>query len=128
MKLLALDYGERRTGTAFGLKGVIETGPVIEAEKDELISELEKVCRAEAIDLVLIGLSEGVMAQKTRKFAKKLVNAVKLPVEFIDETLTSWEAERLKEDLAKPKGVPVDSLAAALVLKRYYQKGRRLNV
>lgn len=123
-----MDYGERRTGIAVGLRKVVETRPVIKGKDSEVIEEVKRLCRKEGVEMIVIGLSEGKMARKTKKFAKRLVNIVELPVRFVDETLTSWEAGKLGKYLKKTRGKPVDSLAAAYILERFFAKEREEEV
>jgi len=113
-KVLALDYGEKRVGVAVGWRGVVETRPVLCLSGKKLTAALLKLCQEEEIGLILVGVSEGKMAEKSKRFAKRLENIIKLPVQMIDETLTTQQAKRIKK-----KG-PVDSVAAALMLEDFF--------
>jgi RNase H-fold protein (predicted Holliday junction resolvase) len=86
------------------------------------------------------------MAEEASRFAERVRKQIGLPVEMVDERLTSWEAQRLLEeqggrpmnapvrmtsgkDLHTPKRKPktegklsVDALAAAVMLKEYLQR------
>ncbi len=119
MKILSLDYGEKRIGAAIGLSGVINTLPVITGTELESIKKIQDVCVEEKINLVLLGISEGKTAQKTKKFAQKLSGIVKLPVELVDETLTTWEAKEIISSQGERVKKPVDSISAALILERF---------
>lgn len=64
---------------------------------------------------IVVGISEGTMANKTQTFVNKLKSWVKVSVETVDETLTSLEAEKIKsKDKQKQHAI-----AAALILQRY---------
>lgn len=63
---------------------------------------------------IIVGISESHMAKKTLTFVEKLRVWVKCPVETVDETLTSFEAKKIKKDKKKQHAI-----AAALILQRY---------
>lgn len=63
---------------------------------------------------IVVGISEGAMAKKTLVFAEKLRDWTRAPVETIDETLTSWQAGKIKK-----KKVDQHAVAAALILNRF---------
>jgi putative Holliday junction resolvase len=77
------------------------------------------------------------MAEEATRFAARLRKQLNLPVDMLDERLTSWEAERLLEEQsgrvlhgakAQSKGqrtaarASVDAVAAAVILKEYLQQ------
>lgn len=68
--------------------------------------------------------SEGARAEKTRAFGAKLEEISGIPVEFVDERLTSVEAEELLISAGvrreKRKEV-IDKVAATLILESYLQ-------
>jgi putative Holliday junction resolvase len=83
--------------------------------------------------------TRGEMAEETERFAQRLRKQIGVPVEMVDERLTSWEAERLLEEVQgrfiheeklsgskKPKNVQakttVDAVAAAVILKEYLDR------
>jgi putative Holliday junction resolvase len=130
-KILGVDYGEKRLGIALGVNGIIETLPEIQVlpkEKDSerlLTEKIKNICRQEEVGLILLGLSEGRTAERTRKFAKRLRKIVKLPVRLVDETLTTWESKKIAREIGKTKRFKrdhFDSIAAALLLKNFFEK------
>lgn len=66
----------------------------------------------------------GEMAEEAARFAVRIGQALKLPVELRDERLTSWEAEQMAEELGWRKNDDVDSLAAAILLREYLNESR----
>lgn len=103
-----MDFGESWCGLATSEGYLSEPwGAVPTAKVFSEISQLHP-------ELVVIGVSEGAMAQKTREFGRNLVAVLNLPIEFVDETLTSHEAEDLSSDKQKQHAV-----AAAFILQRY---------
>jgi putative transcription antitermination factor YqgF len=79
------------------------------------------------------------MAEEVERFAQRVRKQFGVPVEMVDERLTSWEAERLLEEVQgrfirdenltssrKPKKaqakMTVDAVAAAVILKEYLER------
>jgi len=120
MVLLGIDYGRRRIGLAVAIDSVIETRGWLDwgRKKQDSIRRIEKICQEEGVEKMIIGLSEGQMARETRRFGSFLSEVLKLPLEFVDESLTSWQAEKMVG--WKNKG-RVDSVSAALILERYLE-------
>ena len=77
------------------------------------------------------------MAEEAARFGQRVHKQLGLPVEMVDERLTSWEAERLLEEqqgrsIHSPSGKKrnkesskpgIDAMAAALILKEYLDRG-----
>jgi RNase H-fold protein (predicted Holliday junction resolvase) len=76
------------------------------------------------------------MAEEVERFAQRVRKQIGVPVKMVDERLTSWEAERLMEEIQgrfisdeklglskKPRNtqakMTVDAVAAAVILKEY---------
>jgi putative Holliday junction resolvase len=83
--------------------------------------------------------TRGEMAEEAERFAQRVWKQIGVPVEMVDERLTSWEAERLLEEVQgrfiheeklggskKPKNIQakmsVDAVAAAVILKEYLNR------
>ncbi len=107
--LLGIDYGEKWCGLATSEGSLGEPLKVVETNK--IFAEVERL----APEKIVVGISEKNMAKKTLTFVNKLRAWVKVPVETVDETLTSVEAQNLKpKDKQKQHAI-----AAALILQRY---------
>ena len=69
----------------------------------------------------------GFQARQVQKFAKKLGKALELPVEFVDERLTSFQAEQLliaeNRSPSRHKGL-IDRKAASLILQQWLDTRR----
>lgn len=144
MKILGIDFGKKNIGLAIADGSLSEPYSKLQIKKlanrdssgmkklkslqSRIPAECErikKICETEGIDKVVIGISEGRMARKTRDFGKRLKKATGLPVEYQDETLTSEEAKKLMVEIGKPKKKrqkQADSIAAALILQRYLEQ------
>jgi putative Holliday junction resolvase len=100
--VLAFDYGERYTGVAVG---DTETGIAHPAGHFEALANEERQARAQALVAewkparLVVGLPLGPegedrpMSRKSRRFGHELSARLGLPVEFIDERLSSAAAE-----------------------------------
>ncbi|MGG6310955.1 Holliday junction resolvase RuvX [Paenibacillus macerans] len=131
MKILGLDYGDRRIGVAvsdaFGwtAQGV----EVIERRKEDVeFDRIAELVRQHEVEEIVVGLpknmngSIGPRGEICMAFADDLRSRLNLPVRLWDERLTTVSAQRtlLEADVSrkKRKGV-VDKMAASLILQNY---------
>jgi putative Holliday junction resolvase len=132
MRILAIDFGEKRIGLATSdATGTLATPRRTLRRRDDAraIAEILDFCREEEIGLLLVGLPrspegvESAYAGRIRSFAGKLASKTPLPVRFHEETLTSDEAaRRLPPGSARED---VDPMAAAVLLEDYLQHESR---
>jgi putative holliday junction resolvase len=126
---LGLDLGHVRIGVALsdtlGMTAQPLTVLQSEGTQKDIITIGELVNEHE-VSQVIVGLpinmdgTESKQTQKIREFATKLSNRLNVPVFFIDERLTSRQAERMMTDsgvTAKKQRGKVDQIAAALLLQ-----------
>ena len=133
-RLLALDFGERRTGVAATdwTGSIVVPLPRIEAKDDPTRARAVAALAAEReSELIVIGLpvhadgGEGERARRSRQFAAVLANLTAVPIEFVDESNSTDEAhDRLKEFglRAARRKQAADSVAAVVILERYLQR------
>ena len=121
--VLAIDYGTKRIGLAVNKAGLAE--PLAILINDESVFEkIKQILEQKEIDLILVGLSENKMAEKTKEFAQELGKKTKLPIEFTDETLSS---KNVHQKLAhshmklKKRQKPIDHYAAAEFLQEWLE-------
>lgn len=133
---LGLDVGSKRIGVAGcdGL-GLMATGlTTIERTSFERdVQQLREWVEQREVKLLVIGLpyasdgTIGLQARQIQKFAKRLAKALQLPVEYIDERLTSVEAEELIKAenrlVSRNKGL-IDRKAAAIILQEWLDNRR----
>ncbi|WP_334075631.1 MULTISPECIES: Holliday junction resolvase RuvX [Paenibacillus] len=131
MKILGLDYGDRRIGVAvsdaFGWTAQGLTVIERRREGDELDRIAELVSEHE-VEEVVVGLpknmngSVGPRGEICMAFAEELKTRLQIPVHLWDERLTTVSAQRtlIEADVSrkKRKGV-VDKMAASLILQNY---------
>jgi putative holliday junction resolvase len=129
MRVLAIDFGERRIGLATSDATETLATPRRTLERRGDVAAVQAICRfchEEEIGLIVIGLPrspeglESAFAARVRSFAAKLSARTPIPIRFQEETLTSNEARR-----RLPPGSPredVDRMAAAVLLEDYLKK------
>lgn len=111
--ILGIDYGLRNIGLATSEGSLAEPyGTVYN------VSGIKNVVAKLGITKVVVGISEGKSKDRAIGFGKKLKNMLGLPVEFVDETLTTVEANSLRKQ-SKPKKIQEHARAAAIILQRY---------
>jgi putative holliday junction resolvase len=137
MKILAIDLGRRRVGLAVSDMEERYALPlrVIERRDDaQLWRDLATVMDEEAIERAVVGEprrldgSVGDAALASRDFARLFGERFGVPVELVDEALTSREAERRlgadrnRRAAAKARG-RLDAVAAQVLLEDYLSRG-----
>jgi putative Holliday junction resolvase len=128
MRYLAVDFGEKRIGLATSdASGMIATPRrTVPRQSDRAaIASIADFARREEVEGVVVGLphhadgTENALAPRVRSFARKLEEALSLPVAFVDEHLTSHAAgDRFP-------GVEIDAAAAAVLLEDYLSERAR---
>lgn len=131
MKILGLDIGEKRFGLAMADGKIASTYAVIKIDDlAKAILEVNRIIRQENIEKIIIGIPKNqdtLQADKIHKFAMELSKVINLPIEYIDETLTSKEAERILlssglEPTSEKYKQEVDKISAKLILEQYLSK------
>jgi putative Holliday junction resolvase len=146
-KILALDYGRSKIGTALADVEVRIAQPfstIQRVNRNEDMRRIRELAREEHVKQIVVGLplrldgTPGEMADEATRFAQRVRKQVGVPVGMVDERLTSWEAERvLEEEMGRrithedtPQGrkkrlreadgkYTVDAVAAMLILREY---------
>lgn len=123
MRILAIDYGQKKVGVALATSPLAEPYKVIRFSSNKtLIKELEKIIDEEQIEKLVVGISEGKMGEESEKFGERLKMEFKLPLYFQDETLTTQEAQKLSFEAGikrKKRKELEDAYSAALILQAY---------
>jgi len=120
MNLLSIDYGSKNIGLAISISGIIE--PIKSIKNDnQVFSNLNKIIQEFRIEKIYIGISEGHFADVTKKFVEQLKNMLTLPIETVEEAVSTIEAEQIFIANNNKRGKlkkNVDSIAAAVILRR----------
>jgi len=123
MKYLAVDYGLAHIGLAVSEGLLAEPyGQLDFISNEKLVSDIKKIILTQDISTVIIGISEGKMAQKTQQFANQLIDELRIRVELVDETLSSQDAKKkmVEANIKLHKRQNQDhQIAAALILQDY---------
>lgn len=123
IKILGIDYGRSKVGLAISEGGLAEPLKVIRyQEQEKLRQEIKEIVEREKIEIIVVGVSEGEMAEETREFRKRLEKELNIPVEEFDETLTTYEAKELSRQAGinrKKRHEMEDAYAAAIMLQNY---------
>lgn len=134
MRILGIDYGERRVGVAisdpFGDIALgVETIEVTSLK--DAVAKVCNTCREKDVATVVVGLplnmdgTRGPMVDRVERFVSELTEASGLPVETYDERLSSAMVERtlLDADMSRSKRKGVrDKLAAQVILQGYLDR------
>ncbi|HEY6146398.1 MAG TPA: Holliday junction resolvase RuvX [Thermoanaerobaculia bacterium] len=126
MRMLAVDFGERRIGLATSDAGGRLATPretLLRKGDESALEAILAFCAREEIEAVLFGIPrspdgvESPFAARIRSFARKLAARTTLPIRFHEETLTSDEAARRLPPGSSRESV--DRAAAAVLLEDY---------
>jgi len=136
MRILAIDYGDSRVGTAVtdalgitaqGLETIKNDGKdkTVLARLDEIIKEYEITTIVVGMPLNMDG-SKTERVEKTEKFIHKLkCKYNKIKIDTVDERLTTVQAHRTMNDLGikqKNKRNIVDTISAVYILETYINR------
>lgn len=134
---MAFDFGLRQIGVATGNLELDTTRPLPILQARDGVPDwdrVEAVVREWQPDLLVVGEplhmdgSPSELSARANKFARRLHGRLGLPVEMVDERLSSFEAKELSRDRGHRgdyRKEPVDSLAAELILRTWLREGAR---
>jgi len=135
--LLAFDFGKRRVGVGLGIPETGTATPlatIVYRQQNTLWIEIQTLIEAWNPQLLLVGMpvrDDGKAAQlekPIKHFAATLKKRYDLPVEFINEQLTSFEAvDRLKQQRhqgrrKKVQKMEIDRQAAAILIENWLRE------
>ena len=128
---LGLDIGKKRVGVAGcdGM-GLIATGltTIERTSFKEDVAKLKQIIEEREVEVLVIGLpysmdgTIGFQAKQVQKFAQRLSQVLNLPIEYVDERLTSVEAEaqlKAQKRFSTYNKGSIDRLAAAIILQQW---------
>ena len=127
-RILALDYGARRTGIAVTDPSRIIAGGLTTVKSAELIPYLASYFASEEVDLVIIGRPTQANIQRFMKqFARQFPH---VPVQSYDERFTSVLAHQtiLQSGIgkkARQNKSLVDEISATIILQSYLESLRK---
>ncbi|MBI4280926.1 Holliday junction resolvase RuvX [Candidatus Uhrbacteria bacterium] len=128
MRLLGIDYGSKRVGTAISDEtGTLAFPHAVLLNNKELLPALQKIIAEEKVTEIVMGEShdykgkENPIMEGIRACRKTLEQETKLPVHLEPEFLTSAQAAYFQGKHDK-----LDASAAAIILQSYLDKLNRL--
>jgi putative Holliday junction resolvase len=136
LRYLCLDPGRKRIGVAVSDEtgliaspvGVIQVG-----DRAQVFKQVLRHIEEQEAGKLIIGLplhmngDEGIEAARARDFARQLSKLTKIPIDFMDERLTSVEADRLMQEAGvkrEKRKAKIDARAAAIILQTYLDAER----
>ncbi len=134
MRILGIDYGEKRIGLAISDPlGITAQGlPTIEYSNiQEALQKIMTIISEKEIGEIVIGLpkhmnnSLGESARAVLSFGERLKTHTGIPVKTLDERLTTARAHKamLEGNLSrKQRNDRVDMIAAQLILQNYLDR------
>ena len=131
MRIMAIDYGDARTGLAVSdAMGILcgEAWTVPEWNAERLAATIAAEAEKRGVETLVLGLpknmdgTEGPRAEKCREFKALLNTRTPVPVVMWDERRTSVEAHAILHAVGKKEKQhrkTVDAVAASLILEGY---------
>ena len=125
-KILGIDYGEKRIGLAISDESVTFAREMDILSPKEFWIKINQIIAENEVGKIVLGWPLNMSGQETKKtqevkdFKLKVERVTTLPVDVIDERLSSVMASKLpggKKD--------VDSLAAQILLQNYLDKKKK---
>ena len=133
-RILGLDYGTKTVGVALS-DPLLFTAQEFETITRERASALrhtlvriKEICDEYEVELIILGYprnmddSEGFRCEDTLKFKALLEKRVDIPIELVDERLTTVYADEILEESGvakKDRKKVIDQIAAAIILQDY---------
>lgn len=131
--VIAFDFGTKKIGVAVGQSITCSASPLPMLKARDGIpdwNQIERLLREWQPDRVVVGLplnmddSENELTVRAKKFANRVHGRFGLPVEMMDERLSTREAKELAFAMGHQGNFsenPVDSLAARLILESWWR-------
>jgi putative Holliday junction resolvase len=137
--VLAIDYGRSRLGLALSDPLGFTARPLAtwrRSNRRHDLSRLRSLCREHNVTTILVGLplrldgTRGEMAEEAARFGERLRTELRIPIELVDERLSSWDAEQTLAESTPRKSRsrnngsrrPLDEVAAAVILRDYLHR------
>jgi len=136
MRIMGLDYGDRRIGVALSdaLGWTAQPLGMIERDAGGELERISELVREHEVSEIVVGLPKnmnGTIGERGEiciEFAQALRQRLSIPVHLWDERLTTAAATKtlLEADVSRRKRKQVvDKMAAALLLQNYLDSRRK---
>lgn len=121
--LLGIDYGLKKIGLAISVGPLAAPLRTMRFDNEaKLVENIARIAKEERVEELIISVSDGEIAECARAFGKKLSNNLLLPIHFVDETLSTKDAQAMSIEAGinrKKRKSMEDAFAAALILQSY---------
>lgn len=133
---LGLDLGRKRIGVAgCDRLGLLATGltTLHRHTFGEDVAQLQDLCQERQVEILVVGLpytlagEMGSQARQVKKLATRIGESLGLPIDYIDERLTSYQAEEiLRQNRRSPRWnkALIDQVAATIILQQWLDQRR----
>lgn len=136
-RIASIDFGLKRIGIAMSDRDCKMALPltIVEGGK-KAIQNVKNALPLKEISLILVGLplelsgKAGPMAELAAQFARLLEEAAGIPVQLVDERLSSKGAEVHLKEISlngKQRREKIDMVAATLLLQTYLDQRKHVN-
>tara|TARA_Y100001968_G_scaffold94151_1_gene84581 strand:+ start:2396 stop:2806 length:411 start_codon:yes stop_codon:yes gene_type:complete len=135
MSVLSLDIGKRRIGLAgcdpLGIS-ITRLPAIFRRDYQSDLKEIMAHCLERDVKGLIVGLPLNIKGKETnqsifcRKFARKLSTSLSLPIAWVNEHSSTWQAKE-NLNLKNDRSGKIDSEAAALLLEQWLNEGPDLN-
>lgn len=134
MRIMGLDYGTKTIGVAIsdGLgwtaQGIETITRRQESDLKPSIARLIELCEAYDVHKIIVGLpknmdnTEGERVRSTEYFVGRLSQGTEIPIEYVDERLSTISADRILEEgevRRDKRKEHIDKIAACFILQSY---------
>ena len=130
-RIMAIDYGDARTGVALSdlLCSIVGSTTVVPSRnREKAVADLVRIVKENDVAEIVVGLpknmdgTEGARAELCREFGTILGEATGLPIRMWDERRTTVEAHNILSEHnyhGQKRKNTVDAVAASLILEGY---------
>ena len=123
MKIIGIDYGRSKMGIAIADGPLAAPVKVFRYKEASIVAEqIVRFIKENNIEKVVIGVSEGLMGEESKKFSLNFKKMVDIPVETSDETLSTQDAKILSREAGikqKKRHEMEDAYAASIMLQNF---------
>lgn len=123
MRIIGVDYGDKKTGIAFAEGPLAEPIEVLYHDNEEefIIKLLEVINRLQP-ELIAIGMPERDQGKKVQEVIEIIKRNISLPIEAVDEGFSTLEAQLLSREAGvrrKKRRSMEDAYSASIILQKY---------
>jgi putative Holliday junction resolvase len=137
-RILAIDYGRKRTGIAVSDTMQIIANGLTTVAGGELREFILNYVKTESVERIVVGMPKQMNNEvsENMKYITTFVRTLKkqlpdMPIEFVDERFTSVLAQRTMRDAglkkkARQDKALIDEISATIILQSYLESKRLL--